>query len=301
MALTATPTTGLRLLHGSLKPLVVFYVGVPLLTAILFGLNHSGNAKHMATWDSIFYWMGITFPLWFTLDGASRAAKVIFKPWSPQIWVSLLVGSIIAMAIITPYLQFYTSYAFSLFAPQIDFYPPRNLVQSWPNVEHLVKFGVVPLYWLVATWIIARVFQFPHYIADELLPASSPATGDSISQRAPVDVNAIERVGFYALIPHRLGLDILSMHAEDHYVRVSTRVGDTLIRYRFNDAVKEAYRLGGVQIHRSHWVRIAAIEKIVQDEGIKKVRLENGNLVPVSRSYLGVLKAINVVQHNELI
>ena len=41
---------------------------------------------------------------------------------------------------------------------------------------------------------------------------------------------------------------------EDHYVRVFTDAGESLILLRLSDAMAEVRDVPGLQIHRSHWV-----------------------------------------------
>ena len=49
--------------------------------------------------------------------------------------------------------------------------------------------------------------------------------------------------------------------AEDHYTRVKTSQGSSLMLLRFSDALQEIAPTPGLQIHRSHWVSYDAIDK----------------------------------------
>jgi DNA-binding LytR/AlgR family response regulator len=76
----------------------------------------------------------------------------------------------------------------------------------------------------------------------------------------------------------------LALASEDHYLRVYTARGDTLVHHRF-DALAE---LGdaGVRVHRSWWVARAAVTGSEREGERIVLLLSNGLRVPVSRTYL---------------
>jgi hypothetical protein len=94
----------------------------------------------------------------------------------------------------------------------------------------------------------------------------------------------VETVSFARELPPELGTSILALTAEDHYLRVHTERGDTLIHHRFSDAVRE---LGdaGVQVHRSWWVARQAVERVERDGDRHIVVLRGGVRAPVSRTF----------------
>ncbi|MGJ3230802.1 MAG: LytTR family DNA-binding domain-containing protein [Oceanicaulis sp.] len=278
------------LMQERVRLMLAFYGLAPVVTGLLFGMNHSGSARELSTPGSVIYWMGIAFIFWLVLDLSSRACLAVLKPWKPPVWAGLLAGSILAMVAFAPILQVYSREVFALLAdPDTAYSPPRTVMSAGGDVVQLLKFSVVPAYWLTLTWVFGRLFGYPGYLAAyRPAPSVSPVLG-AAAQTVPA------REGLFAEIPARLGLDVISLHAEDHYVRVCTRLGDTLIRYRFNDAIKEAARLGGVQVHRSHWVRVEAVDAVLTEDGARRLRLKNGMEIPVSRTYLGVLKAVGLI------
>ena len=85
---------------------------------------------------------------------------------------------------------------------------------------------------------------------------------------------------------------ILALSAERHYVRVITDRGEDLVLMRFADAVALCEMLEGLQVHRSHWVRRAAIREIQKRDGGGELHLVSGHRLPVSRSYSGALKGL---------
>ena len=58
------------------------------------------------------------------------------------------------------------------------------------------------------------------------------------------------------------------------------------IRLRFGDAIEEMDPVDGFCTHRSHWVARQAVSGAERERGKIFLRLENGDRVPVSRTYM---------------
>jgi hypothetical protein len=92
-------------------------------------------------------------------------------------------------------------------------------------------------------------------------------------------------------LPSRLGKDIVALEAEDHYLRVYTNLGSDLILMRLSDAIAAIGPGLGLQVHRSWWVAQDAIGEIVRSEQRLHLRLTNGLLVPVGRTYAAAVRS----------
>lgn len=100
------------------------------------------------------------------------------------------------------------------------------------------------------------------------------------------------RVAFRERLPFKhQKADIYALSAEDHYLRVHTSAGNTLILMRLYDAIRELEGIEGSQTHRSWWVARDAIEDIRRQDGRVSLTLRGDIEAPVSRSYQKVLKA----------
>jgi DNA-binding LytR/AlgR family response regulator len=84
---------------------------------------------------------------------------------------------------------------------------------------------------------------------------------------------------------------LLHLAVADHYVDVTTDRGTTLVLIRLSDAIRETAPVPGLQVHRSHWVALDAVRRGLRQAGKPLLELENGTLVPVSRSYLPAVRA----------
>ncbi|MDH6230601.1 DNA-binding LytR/AlgR family response regulator [Mesorhizobium soli] len=75
------------------------------------------------------------------------------------------------------------------------------------------------------------------------------------------------------------------MSMQDHYVDVHTDRGSALILLRLADAMRETTPVAGVQIHRSHWVALDAVQDTQRKDGKLYVKMNDGALLPVSRGF----------------
>ncbi len=58
-----------------------------------------------------------------------------------------------------------------------------------------------------------------------------------------------------------------------------------MVLHRFSDAVKQTPNTLGMQVHRSHWVALSAVENIIIEGQSMKLKLVNDKEVPVSRTF----------------
>jgi LytTr DNA-binding domain len=91
-------------------------------------------------------------------------------------------------------------------------------------------------------------------------------------------------------LPPRLGREVLCLQMEDHYVRIHTSLGSTLVLMSLSQAMAGLKDVEGVQTHRSWWVSRAAIVGVVEDGRKLRLRLTGGLEVPVSRARVGLLR-----------
>jgi hypothetical protein len=105
---------------------------------------------------------------------------------------------------------------------------------------------------------------------------------------------------FVAKFSNSIGLDIIYMMSELHYVRVVTAIGETLVLHNLKDAIAElpsTYQ--GVQTHRSFWVATKFIESIKEKNGQNILILSTGKTIPVSRRKLPEVKEFLVKKRHD--
>ena len=88
---------------------------------------------------------------------------------------------------------------------------------------------------------------------------------------------------------------LLHLEVTDHYVEVSTEKGKSLLLLRLSDAIRETAPVKGLQVHRSHWVALDAVRRSSRQAGKPVLELEDGAIVPVSRSFRDAAKAAGLL------
>lgn len=103
---------------------------------------------------------------------------------------------------------------------------------------------------------------------------------------------ASEGLTFDGLLPLKLsGAGLLALEAQDHYVRVHTDRGASLVLIAFEAALAKVTHLDGRRVHRSWWVARSAIAGVERGDGRATLSLQGGVLAPVSRRYARVLRS----------
>lgn len=111
------------------------------------------------------------------------------------------------------------------------------------------------------------------------------SSGQNVPQPKEVQAPAL-----LSKIPANLRGPILSLSAEDHYTRVVTTKGAELVLIRLSDAITQAAPTRGLQVHRSHWVAIAAIAQVAKQKDGAIITLKSGTTLPVSRSHVAAVR-----------
>jgi len=212
----------------------------------------------------IAYWLAVAGLTYFVGVATSRIVFNLFGLSIRRVWLRVLVFGTITGVPITLVVLGLNMIAFG--ARWHDAIAPLVL---YVDVT-LASMGVAA----VAEIISASVRQVPTAPPPE---AASPATlaPPAILERLPLPL----RGRLWALV------------VSDHYVEVWTERGTHLILMRLSDAIRETAGEPGLQIHRSHWVALAAVTRTLKSDGKPMVELPNGRRLPISRSYLDAARA----------
>ncbi len=153
-------------------------------------------------------------------------------------------------------------------------------------------------YLMVQIWVICLALAvltefFLRFISTQP-PASSNIEGPPAS--AVVEKTAPANHPFRALLPlpHR-NAEIYAVSAEDHYIRVHTSAGETMLLMRLSNAEKLLQDVEGVKTHRSWWVAQHGVNAITKNDGKISIALKSGTIAPASRSGAKEMKDKNWV------
>ncbi|MEX0297947.1 MAG: LytTR family DNA-binding domain-containing protein [Kordiimonas sp.] len=223
-----------------------------------------------------------------------------FIYWVGNIMFASVVSGIVARWVFPPMLERQVSAIFAFFAyTAILSVPTLVWVASWELIlkglfvnpggftnEFIqqslasLNYGVIGYFGFYArVWFITILLVGPISLIAEKL-----------ARQKKIPTKPIAESRFLKRVPNDLGSELLCLSMEDHYLRVYTSLGNTLILMRMSDAVAELEDYDGMQVHRSWWVAKAAIKEIVRAPRKKSIILTNDIEVPISQRREKVLK-----------
>lgn len=273
MALVASvgeASTGLR---AALRArMIVLELALMLALAIVLSMLGPFGTYLLGAWPHrLAYWLrcvlvGYLIYRPLILLGARQAARLVLPEWSG--WAAGVLAGAVPMSLWLWWL-----------GPDID------LARPWPNgAEFVATYAqtvLIAALGLSALWRLAgqgRQTSAGERVDAPTAPLAPPQAGDAASGD-----RLLER------LPPKLGREIIALGMEDHYVRVFTRRGDTLVLMRMADAIHDLGATEGARVHRSWWVRRAAVAAIERRGRGGWVRLDTGLEIPVARRRLAEL------------
>lgn len=233
-----------------------FWIGFTAMIAILTVTGPFSTLESFAFAPRLVYWASIslfTFPM-------GLASSVFFASLANQtgipVLLSRLLGGIIGGVPIGAFVFLANKYIIGDNLESI--YDLLRLT----GYAATISAAVAIIYYLVETERNKR--------------ASDPATSTK-----PKAINT----PFFSRLPHELGKDIISLQAQDHYIKVTTTRGSEMILVRLADAEQELENIPGIRVHRSWWVATRHVTKKYRYQGKLMLELSNQTTVPVSRPY----------------
>ena len=203
------------------------------------------------------FWIGMVI---VGYAAALAADKLVSETGTPRSGLRLLA---VAIASAVP-LTFVAAWVIPLVRPGHTYQP----------LQLPTLFSAVAAVQLAVTFILLRTPGAP-------LPVP-PARGTERSGALPPALRS--------RLPNRSGEDIVALEAEDHYLRVHTASGSDLVLMRLSDAIAALDPGLGFQVHRSWWVADDAISETVRSSQRLHLKLSNGLLVPVGRTYSAAVR-----------
>jgi hypothetical protein len=222
----------------------------------------------------LFAWFGVyqtsIFPLperiayWTILMGVGIASSTIANPLVIERWLPK-AHPLVQVAAIAALISVPITIGLALIELAVDgVIAPLD----WWGLQYLYVLALsavmTALAWVVEKWRMGTLVAAP-----AAAPVATPA-GSTFAERLPVKF--------------RSGL-VYAVSAEDHYLRVHTSVGETMILMRLADAVRELAALEGQQTHRSWWVAKQGLADVSRGDGKVTLKLKSGAEAPVSRTY----------------
>ena len=100
---------------------------------------------------------------------------------------------------------------------------------------------------------------------------------DATAEACPPEAEA-----FLDRLPPIIGVDMVCVSSDLHYLNVTTRQGRAMILGSLQE-LEDAFGDEGLRVHRSHWVYVDAVTSLSKSSRGWFLNLVGGNRVPVSR------------------
>ena len=154
---------------------------------------------------------------------------------------------------------------------------------------------VVTIEVLILNW---AAFGLPPNAHEYAVPLLANAIGISIVvsvaldmlETSKPDVTLAQTPALLDRLPFDKRGALVALSVSDHYVEVRTTKGQELLLMRLSDAMRETAPSIGLQVHRSHWIALDAVEAARRDGAKAVLTMADGQEIPVSRTYLSAVK-----------
>jgi hypothetical protein len=262
----------------------------PLLIGLAIGLGQFGSVRFENRFVHVAFGIVSLLFSWLVMEGFSALGARLLRPWRLPLWVPLMGGVVMAGLLHAPFTVFRDAW----FSPYLR--EGSHFFQSWPwafgdatyRTESLIALANRAVVWIAFNSILVRGLGMTRFGYDDIFRRPANARWDAPMPQTPQAMSAAA-TGIDLLfqkLPAQIGRDIICLKAQEHYTEVVTRLGSATIYMRFSDAVALASAaIEGAQIHRSYWVAQAAVCGLERADGKTMLRLDGGQLLPVSRTY----------------
>ena len=273
---------------------LVFYVAIPVLFGI-WATPYVIPPKDIMDFGIVPIYLYVCFralTAWVFIDLACRCVGHSLSRFKLPLWLIFLIGFTLSTVPIVLF-GYVTIEVTRLRNPDIaPFIGHESL--GW-NVDYFMavaKYAVPGLVvWFGAAYGYMKVFNVAlfSYAAETAKGMDEEPVTSSEGEAAPPLSPAAQQNHIPSfMLESRLAPDssVIAIKAEEHYIRVWSDSGTDLLRHRFKDAVHEMQDAGGLQVHRSWWVRLSSVSEFRMKGRKMELYIEAQDLtVPVSLSY----------------
>jgi len=284
-------------LRDPLWILLVFYIGIPLSMGFLTGWMQTGRAAGWSKLGSLYFWIPIWLTSWVSLELSTRLIHRLLGKYIKSFLVLLVSGSVMGSLAVWPIFIWHIGVSEQLFgASTLGALPLLEPTIGQTAARFFDDVFAGTFFWLAMNYIFAgplSMKRFGYEVGLEKFfrkeKAQSPSTAKRFDKARPLFLRRVKK---------EIGQDVIAVSAEQHYLRVFTPLGNDLILYRLSDAILELQDgFNGLQVHRSHWVKLSAIDDVVNENRNLKIILSNGLTVPVGRSHQSKVRSLNIDDH----
>lgn len=253
---------------------LAFLVLAPLCMAFILGWNGIGMLKPWPTRGvSVLYWT-LAIPVLWLLTYAIFLLGRRLTGLPVKGWRFLLLNTVCAFISLNLYRPINSHFATAY--GRVFELSGAKVAAPWPR-----DFGNF-LDWQIAYLPFAALWVLGAMIADRLSSDGFLSGEKPIAKAAQGSPSADPFSDYLSRLDKA---KLISVSAEDHYVRIHSQGGNVRFLYRFTDALDLLGKLDGQRIHRSHWVARRHMRGLESAPGKTVLVLSDGRRLPVSASY----------------
>lgn len=240
-----------------------FWIGAVAVIAILTVAGPFDTLNDLEFAPRLVYWAAISLVTWPMGMGCSIYFGVgLFQRGVPE-WIARIIGGLIG------------GIPIGFFVWAINKYIAGNDIGTFADLVRLIGY----------TTVISAAVSIIYYLVESSVRPEGQSTSNTFSAKQEASFVQQPTSPFFARLPVELGKDLISLQAQDHYIKVTTAKGSEMILMRLSDAEKELETVPGIRTHRSWWVSHKHIQDTERENEKTSITLSNGEKVPVSRTY----------------
>ncbi|MGB7286030.1 MAG: LytTR family transcriptional regulator DNA-binding domain-containing protein [Salaquimonas sp.] len=251
-----------------------FWIGFVAIIAMLTIMGPFDTLNDLSFAPRLVYWASIslvTFPLGMACS--VFFGSYFFQRGIPE-WLSRVFGGFIG------------GLPIGLFVWLVNKYIAENDIGTWHDLGRLTFYTVV-----ISTAVSILYYLVESSLRGEQIPPGQTAhSQESFHPASTATVAPAPQSPFFQRLNVELGKDLISLQAQDHYIKVTTAKGSEMILLRLSDAESELDLVEGLKTHRSWWVARKHAKSLVRENNKLMLELSTGQKVPVSRSYAGEVR-----------
>ncbi|MEE4184283.1 MAG: LytTR family DNA-binding domain-containing protein [Gammaproteobacteria bacterium] len=268
-------------------PYLAYFLGVPLAVAVYAALNNWEIRQVAGVSAALLFYMAHALLPWLITCLSTTLAKRALARWQPPWALLLLLGHTLGSVLVVPYSNWLTA-LYEVRFPALDMAGEVSPLFSTGFWMYFLRAGVI---WLGINVLFDRFLHLHLYRYPGHAPRQRSAPADALDT-APEQSTALPPA-FLSRLPEVIDVgDLVAIKAEQHYIQVITRQKQFMVLYRFSDAIRELDPDLGVQVHRSYWVNVAAIETVHAKAKDFFLHMQTGLDVPVSGPYQGMMREL---------
>lgn len=270
---------------------IVFYVGIPLIQAVLNGSKGTTYAPDVGPGVLIPFWYVCGQTFWGLCGVFSLASARLFE--RIPLLLCALAGGLVSIVLSYFYIGLVIGMSGEVVGALASLVAPGTFILKDGLFSYV--FGA-NAFGGVATWVAASALRsrIRHGVWDARLQRVREDAGSSVETRSNQST-PLQPPAFMNKLNPTLQGDIIAIEAQEHYIKVYTPNGSGLVLYRFRDALADLADWPGFRVHRSFWVSKSAVEKVDGRGRGYTLTLENELKVPVSQSYRGVIESAGLI------